>query len=171
MKRDVGMACQKVHKQGRIKVIQSPFLHLWYSTINHISKSSQPEKFEGGSTSRHPVCLIFRINQDIFCHWLDFFMEITMATHLISIKVIEKAWANNIHHSCLPSHTSHKPLDVSVMSSFKHHFSKVCKQFITKNPGRVVTEADLVSLIGIAWPFGSYVYNLISGFTKSHLFC
>ena len=67
------------------------------------------------------------------------------ASHL-SIEVIEKARANDIHLLCLPSHTTHI-LDVSVMSSFKYHFSKVRKQFVTKNPGRVVTEADLASLI------------------------
>ena len=123
------------------------------------------------------------INQDIFCRWLDFFMENVPsarpilliydghASHL-SIEVIEKARANDIHLLCLPSHTTHilQPLDVSVMSSFKLHFSKACKQFMTKNPGRVVTEADLASLIGTAWPLALTPSNLISGFTKTGIF-
>ena len=67
----------------------------------------------------------------------------------LSIDAIEKARANDIHLLCLPSHTSHilQPLDVSVMSSFKLHFSKTCKLFMTKNSGRVITEADLANLI------------------------
>ena len=41
---------------------------------------------------------------------------------------------------------------------------------MTKNPGRVVTEADLASLIGIAWPLALTPSNIISGFTKTGIF-
>ena len=39
-----------------------------------------------------------------------------------------------------------KPLDVSVMSSLKSHFSKVCRKFLSDNPGHVITEGDLAKL-------------------------
>ena len=39
-----------------------------------------------------------------------------------------------------------------------------------KNPGRVITEADLASLIGITWPLALTPSNLISGFTKTGIF-
>ena len=55
----------------------------------------------------------------------------------ISMEVIEKARKNDIHLLCLPSHCSHiiQPLDVSVMSSLKLHFSKVCRRFLANNAG------------------------------------
>lgn len=120
------------------------------------------------------------INQDIFCHWLDFFIQNVPsarpilliydghASHL-SIEVIEKARAHYIHLLCLPSHCTHilQPLDVSVMSSLKCHFRKACKDFMSKNPGRVITEADLAGLVGKAWPLALTPSNLIAGFTKT----
>ena len=68
----------------------------------------------------------------------------------ISIEVIQKARENVIHLLCLPSHGTHilQPLDVSVMSSLKLHFSKACKDFLAKNPGRVITEYDISGILG-----------------------
>jgi len=117
------------------------------------------------------------INQEIFSKWLDFFMSYAPrerpiliiydghASHL-SIEVIEKARANDIHFLCLPSHCTHvlQPLDVSVMSSLKMHFNKACKQFLACNAGRVITETDLASLMGQAWSLALTPSNLMSGF-------
>lgn len=54
----------------------------------------------------------------------------------------------------LPAHTTHilQPLDVGVFKSLKAHYSKACKQYLTANPGRVVTTDVIASLLGIAWP-------------------
>lgn len=67
----------------------------------------------------------------------------------ITINVIEFAKSNGIHLLCLPSHTSHilQPLDVGVFKSF---FSKACRQYMAKNPGCVVTEDVLASVVGRA---------------------
>ena len=123
------------------------------------------------------------INQEIFSRWLDFFIlnvpsarPVLLiydghASHL-SIEVIEKARANDIHLLCLPAHCTHilQPLDVSVMGSLKNHFGKACKQFLMQNPGRVITEADLAGLVGKAWPWALTPNNLISGFTKTGIY-
>ena len=71
------------------------------------------------------------------------------SSHL-SIDVIEYARSNGLY---LSSHTSHilQPLDVGVFKSFKTYFSKVCRQYIAKNPGRVVTEEVFASLVGEAF--------------------
>ena len=53
---------------------------------------------------------------------------------------------------------------MSVMSSLKCHFGKACKDFMSKNPGRVITEADLAGLVGKAWHLA---LTLIAGFTKT----
>jgi hypothetical protein len=93
------------------------------------------------------------------------------ASHL-SIEVIEKARANDVSFLCLPSHCTHllQPLDVGVMSSLKAHFGNACKHFMMKNPGRVVTEDDLASLIGQAWPLALTPSNIMSGFCKSGIY-
>ena len=93
------------------------------------------------------------------------------ASHL-SIEDIEKAQANDIHLLYLPSHCTHilQPLDVSVMSGVKNHFGKAGEQFMTQNPGRVITEADLAGLVGKAWPMALTPSILISGFTKTGIY-
>ena len=64
--------------------------------------------------------------------------------------VIEKARQNDIHLLCLPSHCSHilQPLNVSIMSSLKLQFSKVCRRFLAKNAGHVLTELDYLERLG-----------------------
>ena len=123
------------------------------------------------------------INKDIFFRWLDFFIKsIPKARPVlliydghsshISIEVIEKARKNDIHLLCLPSHGTHilQPLDISVMRSFKLHFSKASSEVLAKNPGRIITEYDLSGLIGKAWPLSLTTINIISGFCKSGIF-
>ena len=70
----------------------------------------------------------------------------------ITIDVIEFARSNNVHLLCLPSHTSHilQPLDIGVFKSLKRFFSKGCRQYMAKNPGCVITEDVLASVVGIA---------------------
>ena len=89
----------------------------------------------------------------------------------ISMDVIEKARQNDIHLLCLPSHCSHilQPLDVS-MSSLKLQFSKVCRWFLARNPGRVITEQDIARLLGEAWPLALTPSNIIAGFCKSGIY-
>ena len=43
---------------------------------------------------------------------------------------------------CLPPHTTHvaQPLDVSFFGPLKQHWAKVCNDYISDNPGRVVTK-------------------------------
>ena len=60
-----------------------------------------------------------------------------------------------------------QPLDVSVMSSLKAHFGKVCKHFLMENPRRIITEDDLASLIGQAWLLALTPSNIMSGFCKT----
>ena len=103
------------------------------------------------------------INHEIFLHWPGFFtMSIPSARPIlmlcdghsshISIEVIQKARENDIHLLCLPAHGTHvlQPLDVSVMSSLKLHFSKACKDLLAKNPGRVITEYNISGILGKA---------------------
>ena len=90
----------------------------------------------------------------------------------ITIDVIEYVRLNNINLLCLPSHTSHilQPLDVGVFKSFKTSFSRVCRQYMAKNPGRVVTEDILASLVGQAFGQSHTPLNILSGFKKTGIY-
>ena len=90
----------------------------------------------------------------------------------ITIDVIEYARANEIHMLCLPSHTSHvlQPLDVGVFKSFKSFFSKVCRQYMAKNPGSVITEDILASVVGSAFAQSHTPLNILGGFKKAGIY-
>ena len=67
----------------------------------------------------------------------------------VSIELIECARANDIHLLCLPAHTTHilQPLDVGVFKSFKAAFSKACRNYMLKHPGRVITTDVIAALV------------------------
>ena len=123
------------------------------------------------------------ITKELFFEWFKLFVQMIPslrpvllifdghASH-IAIDVIEFARSNNVHLLCLPSHTSHvlQPLDVGVFKSFKSVFSKVCRQYMAKFPGRVITEAILASLIGAAFAQSHIPLNILSGFKKCGIY-
>ena len=90
----------------------------------------------------------------------------------ITIDVIEYARANDIYLLCLPSHTSHilQPLDIGVFKPFKSFFSKACRQYMAKNPGRVITEEILASVVGSAIAQSHTPLNILGGFKKAGIF-
>lgn len=119
------------------------------------------------------------ITKKLFFEWFKLFVQAISPirpvllildghTSHITINVIEFARANEIHLLCLPSHTSHvlQPLDVGAFKSFKSFFSKVCTQYMAKNPGRVITEDILSSLVGSALAQSHTPINIFSGFKK-----
>ena len=90
----------------------------------------------------------------------------------ITIDVIEYARSNDIYLLCLPSHTSHilQPLDIGVFKSFKSFFSKACRQYMAENPGRVITEDILASVVGSAIAQSHTPLNILGGFKKAGIF-
>ena len=123
------------------------------------------------------------ITKELFFEWFKLFVQTISPirpvllildghTSHITINVIEFARANEIHLLCLPSHTSHvlQPLDVGVFKSFKSLFSKVCTQYMAKNPGRVITEDILSSLVGNALAQSHTPINIFSGFKKAGIY-
>lgn len=116
------------------------------------------------------------INQEIYLEWFRFFIktiptarpvlliEDGHASH-ISIECIELARENNTHMLCLPAHTSHivQPLDIGVFVSFKN-YSKACREYVIKNPGRVITTDVIASLVAQEWPHSFTPLNIMSRF-------
>ena len=90
----------------------------------------------------------------------------------VSIELIEKAHENNVCLLCLPAHTSHilQPLDVGVFKSFKSNFNKACGNYMKVNPGRVITNDVLASIVGQAYPVAFTPVNILSGFKKTEIY-
>ncbi|XP_003391501.1 PREDICTED: uncharacterized protein LOC100640141, partial [Amphimedon queenslandica] len=123
------------------------------------------------------------INSELYFEWLKFFsnnipparpvllVQDGHSSHM-SIEAIEYAKSNQIYILCLPSHTTHilQPLDIGVFKSFKSNFSKACTNYVSKNPGRVITPDLLSSLVSEVWPVSVTHLNIMSGFRKSGLF-
>ena len=85
-----------------------------------------------------------------------------------SIKVVERAWATNVHLIYFPAHTTHilQPLDVGVFKSFNTNFSKACTKYISNNPGRVIITDKLASLVAEALHVSYTPLNIMTGFKK-----
>ena len=123
------------------------------------------------------------INSDIYLEWFEFFLQnippirpVVLiqdghASHM-SIKLIELARSNGIHLLCLPSHTTHilQPLDVGVFKAFKTYFSKSCTSYLTRHPGRVITNDMIATLVAKAWPNAFTPSNIMGGFLKTGIF-
>ena len=120
------------------------------------------------------------INSELYVNWFKFFIQnipsnrpvllIQDGHHFhVSIELIELVRSNDIHLLCLPAHTSHllQPLDVGAFKSFKSKFNKACSNYISKNPGRVITADILAALVGEAYPVSFTPVNIMSGFKKS----
>ena len=148
-------------------------------------KKVVPENFKEGAV---PNTLFTNsengwINTDRFLQWFGFFLRnippvrpvlLVMDGHgsHVSIELIELARTNDVHLLCLPAHTTHilQPLDVGVFKSFKSNFSKACSKYLAANPGRVITNDKLASLVAEAWPHSFTPLNIMSGFKKCGVF-
>ena len=53
-----------------------------------------------------------------------------------------------------------------MLKSFKYSFSKVCCNYLSSHPGRVISPDKLASLVGEAWPTSFTAVNVMSGFKK-----
>ncbi|GBM97928.1 hypothetical protein AVEN_228355-1 [Araneus ventricosus] len=51
----------------------------------------------------------------------------------------------------LPSHTSHKPLDVAIYGSLKTAYNVSCSDFMVSNPGHTISIRDVAGIFGKAY--------------------
>ena len=72
----------------------------------------------------------------------------------------------------LPPNTTHlsQPLDKGCFGPLKAHWRYVCHDFLTKNPGKVVTQFVFSELFAKAWMASMTMPNIISGFHHSSVY-
>ena len=73
---------------------------------------------------------------------------------------------------CLPPHTTHlyQPLDVTCFHSLKTYWDNACDQYMSSNPGRVVTIYQFSQLLSIAWSQAMTPRTIMSGFKTTGIF-
>ena len=79
---------------------------------------------------------------------------------------VRKAVEENIILFCLPPHTTHvaQPLDRSVFAVLKQCWREECQDYITRNPGRVVSKFQFSTLFSASWYRAMTVKNILAGF-------
>ena len=79
---------------------------------------------------------------------------------------IRKACESGVIVFCLPPHTTHlcQPLDVTCFHSLKAYWDNACDQYMSSNPGRVVTIYQFSQLLPIAWSQAMTPRTIMSGF-------
>ena len=87
-------------------------------------------------------------------------------------RVINKALESRVILLCLPPNTCHRtqPLDKGCFGPLKVVCRKKCKEFVSRNPGRVVTKYDFSRLFGEAWMESMNMPNVTAGFRCTGIF-
>ena len=93
------------------------------------------------------------------------------SSHLNPI-TIEKAAKEDVLLFCLPPHSTHKtqPLDKGCFWPLKAAWRQECHNYLTQNPGKVVTQYQFSRLFKNAWVTGMTMKNIISGFKVTGIY-
>ena len=72
----------------------------------------------------------------------------------------------------LPPHSTHltQPLDKGCFGPLKAAWKEVCHDYLTRNPGKVVTRYSFSQLFGKAWTRSMNMTNVIAGFRTTGIF-
>ena len=121
------------------------------------------------------------IDQELFFYWFGniFLKRIPSQRPVILLcdghsshytpEVITRAATHGVVLFCIPPNTTHvsQPLDVSFFGPLKHHWTFVCHQFLSENPGASITKLNFSSLFSRAWYKAIKPENIINGFCKT----
>ena len=83
-----------------------------------------------------------------------------------SPRAVELAAKEKIIVFTLPPNTTHltQPLDKGIFGPLKQAWRRVCHEFVTRNPGRVITRYDFSPLFSEAWIEAMTPKNILAGF-------
>ena len=72
----------------------------------------------------------------------------------------------------LPCHSTHltQPLNKRCFGPLKATWKEVCHDYLTRNPGKVVTRYSFSQLFGKAWTRSMNMTNLLQGFVPQEYF-
>ena len=72
----------------------------------------------------------------------------------------------------LPPHSTHltQPLDKGCFGPLKAAWKEVCHDYLTRNPGKLVTRYSFSQLFGKAWTCSMNMANVIAGFRTTAIF-
>ena len=88
------------------------------------------------------------------------------------LEFIREASTQGVIVFCLPPNTTHvcQPLDVTPFNSLKVHWNNVCDEFMSANPGRIVTLYQFCPLFSKAWTMAMVPETIMSGFKAAGVF-
>lgn len=89
-----------------------------------------------------------------------------------SLEAITYARMNNIHMLSLPPHSSHRtqPLDRNFFRPVKAYYDDLCDNWITSNPGQVVTEYHVAGLFKQAYEKTATIEKAVNGFRMTGIY-
>uniref|UniRef100_A0A1B0DQH3 Uncharacterized protein n=1 Tax=Phlebotomus papatasi TaxID=29031 RepID=A0A1B0DQH3_PHLPP len=93
-------------------------------------------------------------------------------SHCGSLKLLDRAAAENVTLLCLPPHTTHvlQPLDTSFFQPFKYQFRVTADAWIFSHPGRNITRYQLGPLVREAWLKTATAKNAVNGFRTTGIY-
>lgn len=122
---------------------------------------------------------------DVFKTWFDHFLDHAHpseadpvlllvdghSSHTKNLAVIEKARKYHVTILVLPPHCTNKmqPLDVSFMAPFKAHYSSAAEAYLRSKPGHIISQYDIMRLMGIAFGKAATIPVAANGFKKCGL--
>ena len=73
---------------------------------------------------------------------------------------------------CLPPHSTHRtqPLDKGVFGPLKRAWREECHEYLSNNPGKVITRYQFSYLFGRTWKKGMIPHNIMKGFEVTGIY-
>ena len=146
--------------------------------FNHeLSKGEIPGTIYGTSDSGW-------MDQELFANWFtNHFLQHAVSSRPLllmldghsshyTLDLIQSAADNDVVIFCLPPHTTAdtQPLDTSCFGPLKAYWSEACRDFMFKNPGKVVSKFQFSKLFSGAWSKGMTISNITMGFHNTGIY-
>ena len=73
---------------------------------------------------------------------------------------------------CLPPNTTHltQPLDKGIFGPLKTRWNEECQRYMSKNPGKVVTQYEFMTVFSKAWYQAMIIPNIVSAFRTTGVY-
>ena len=90
----------------------------------------------------------------------------------LNLVTIKKAAKEEVLLCCLPPHSTHltQPLDKGCFDPLKSSWREECHNYLTKNPGKVVTQYQFFELFKNAWYKSMTMRNIAAGFRVTGIY-